>query len=283
MIKQNKGRDLDKVPKSRLVDSKYYVSKKYDGHYVQIKKDGTHIQMWTSGGKPFYLHNLGNYIRENFKHDFHIECEYNYNSHGYLGDRGKSAKLTTYRTNFEKHIANVGNPVNDCFTVLDIIADGQPFTFRLQDLTKMFEDEDWFRLPDQILVDNLEQAKRLAETWVKEGYEGAMLKSPSHMYQPGKRTNDIIKIKPRKTADLLCIGTKEGEGKYDGMLGALRLRDSKGRRVWVGSGLNDAQRELPTNKFIGQVVEIEYERIDETYVQPIIKHMRYDKTEEDID
>ena len=36
MVKQNKGKDLHKVPQSKLSQGPYYVSKKYDGHYVQV-------------------------------------------------------------------------------------------------------------------------------------------------------------------------------------------------------------------------------------------------------
>ncbi len=67
------------------------------------------------------------------------------------------------------------------------------------------------------------------------------------------------------------------------MIGALLLEDSKGRVVSVGSGLSDDQRRVNSMYFVGRVIEIEYEQILDTYIQPIIKCIRADKTAEDID
>ncbi len=285
MIRQNKGKDLDKVPKSKLSQGPYYVSKKYDGHYCTIKYDAKtqEVKMWTSGGKEFYLAAFADYIKAKSLFSFHLEFEFNYGCEGLLGDRGKSAIMTTYRTNFIKGIYTPGDPLFDTFRVLDII-DNQTnyFETRVQ-LLKVFEGSVWFTPVEQHYCSTLEEAQELAKVWVKLGYEGAMLKSPKHKYQPGKRTNDIIKIKPRKTADLVCIGTHEGEGKYENLIGSLVLQDSQGRTVKAGSGLSDEQRHIEPKWFIGRVIEIEYERIDLTYIQPIIKEVRTDKTVEDID
>jgi DNA ligase-1 len=123
----------------------------------------------------------------------------------------------------------------------------------------------------------------MAHLWVNKGYEGAMLKHFKQEYKQGKLTNDIIKIKPRKTADLLCIGIKEGEGKYEEMIGSLVLVDSEHRVVYVGSGLSDELREMGPEEFVGLVIEIEYEQLLDTYIQPVFKEIRYDKNEEEID
>ena len=282
-VKQNKGKDLHKVPKSKLSDGPYYISKKYDGHYIQIQYSKGEVTMWTSGGKEFYLDSLGNYIKEKFSEDFHIECEYNYNCEGFLGDRGKSAILTRYRTRFEKGMLVVGHPKKDIFRVLDIVDSKDRFDERLNKIVDLFLGLEWFMIPTQIIVPSLLACELIAKRWVSEGYEGGMLKAPNHIYQPGKRVNNIIKIKPRLTADLLCVAWKDGTGKYANMIGALLLEDSKGRKTWAGSGLSDYQREMDPEYFVGQVVEIQYERIDDTYIQPIIKEIRNDKQADEID
>jgi DNA ligase-1 len=116
------------------------------------------------------------------------------------------------------------------------------------------------------------------------GYEGIVMKNPMWEWKSTKsRTVDFCKWKRRPTADLLCISTTEGTGKYEGMIGALVLQDSKGRVVQVGSGLNDDDRLVEPDNFIGNVVEIEYEQIMETYIQPTFITIRLDKTKEDID
>ena len=74
-----------------------------------------------------------------------------------------------------------------------------------------------------------------------------------------------------------------GEGKYEGKIGALILIDSEDREVRVGSGLSDEQRSKTKMHYYGQVIEIEYERIDSTYIQPIFKCIRDDKEPGEID
>jgi len=283
MIKQNKGKDLKNIPESKLSNGPYYVSCKYDGHYIQIQYHQDRVFMSTSGGKAFYLHKLAEYIKEHFTEPFHIECEYLYGCEGKLGDRGKSARLTTYRTNYAKGIRTDGDSTKDRFVVLDMIDEAPIFKNRLSKLQEMFEDHEWFHIPKQELVGTLATAKEIASRYVNEGFEGAMLKAPDHIYQPGKRVNNIVKIKPRLTADLLCVDVMEGTGKYEGMVGALLLEDTIGRLVSAGSGLSDYQRSLPPEYYVGKVVEIEYERIDDTYIQPIIKGIRDDKTADQID
>ena len=283
MQKQNKGKDLHKVPKSRIPQGPFYVSKKYDGHYTQIIKTHSHVQFFTSGGKEFYLSEVADWLLVHIAEDFHIECEYNYNCTGLLGDRGKSAIITTYRTNFSKGIHTPGS-YKDIFRPFDRLdRPDMKAKYRLADIAAMLINCPYMEIPVQISTQTLVGAQMLAEQFVKEGYEGAMVKAHSHIYQPGKRTNDIIKIKPRLTTDLLCVDVKEGTGKYEGMIGALLLKDKSGREVWAGSGLNDHQRMESSNYYVGKIIEIEYERIDDTYIQPIIKHIRYDKTSEEID
>ena len=290
MITQNKGKDLHKVPKSKLSDGPYILSKKFDGHYVQIKYDGqSKVEMWTSGGKPFYIADLAHDIIRGPLTEFHIECEYNYDCEGYLGDRGKSAILTTYRTNYMKGDVTLGSS-KDIFRVLDLLhLPEHCFKDRLTELGDLFGNwNKWFSVPNFIECPSLEAALLTSKRWAKEGYEGGMLKDPLHFYEMDDRKqirlNSIIKIKPRLTADLLCIGWKIGTGKYEGVLGSLELRDSVGRTVWAGSGLSDFDRtSMGGDYYKGKVIEVEYERIDETYIQPIIKGVRLDKEASDID
>ncbi|MCI4436934.1 MAG: hypothetical protein JHC33_09030, partial [Ignisphaera sp.] len=95
------------------------------------------------------------------------------------------------------------------------------------------------------------------------------------------RNIEFCKYKKRRTADLLCIDTTPGEGKYVGKIGALVLVDSDGRRVQVGSGLSNAERSNPDNYFIGNIIEIEYEQIIDTYIQPTYITVRHDKDKGD--
>ena len=284
-IKQNKGKDLKNVPESRKKVGPYYFSRKYDGHYTQIIYDSeaNEVKFFTSGGKEYYLDNVAEYIKGNFLDSFHIECEYNYGCEGKLGDRGKSARLTTYRTAHAKCLV-VEASDKDIFRVLDRLdMPNSNFRVRISTINVLFRNSRFFMVPEQIPVINIADGVERSKKARAEGYEGGMLKHADHLYQEGKRGNDIIKLKPRPTADLLCVGVTEGEGKYEGMIGSLVLRDSKNRDVNVGSGLDDFDRSRKPEYFIGKVIEIEYEQILDTYQQPVFKYIRLDKEPINID
>ncbi len=134
------------------------------------------------------------------------------------------------------------------------------------------------------VINTREELEQYLDAVVAMGYEGIMIKDPNWFWERTKsRRIDMVKYKRRPTADLYCTGVTEGEGKYEDMIGALQLEDSAGRKVSVGSGLSDWERTRPDDYFVGEVIEIEYEQIIDTYIQPTYIQVRPDKTIGDID
>jgi len=281
MIRQCKGKMLDKVPTSKLIQDGYYMSIKYDGNYCQIHKIGDAVTIYSSGNKSIKLDDLEEYlVSHNPDNDFILEAEFIGTSEGKLGDRTQCGIMTTWRINTAKGLSC--NASNNRFVIFDIIVGGLAiFEERLQMLQHI-------NLPCNLQIadfslTNLDIVQSTAKQLCKDGWEGVFLKHKDHTYRPGKRVNDAIKIKMRPTADLLCIDIEPGEGKYVGMIGSLILMDSKGRKVRVGSGLNDAQRSSLHSKFLDKVIEVEYEQILDTYIQPTFIAVRADKTKKEID
>jgi len=101
--------------------------------------------------------------------------------------------------------------------------------------------------------------KRIHDSYVNRGYEGAMIKTIHDPYCFG-RDYSVMKFKSFFDADVKVIGLKEGTGKHQGKLGSF-LVDYKGVEVSVGSGLNDELREKlwgdPT--IIGRIIEVRYQ------------------------
>ena len=98
------------------------------------------------------------------------------------------------------------------------------------------------------------------DAYVKQGYEGAMIKDPNASYCFG-RDWSVMKFKAFFDADVPVIGMQEGTGKHSGKLGSFVV-DYKGVEVRVGSGLTDVLREqLWSNKkaHIGRVIEVRYQ------------------------
>jgi ATP-dependent DNA ligase len=145
------------------------------------------------------------------------------------------------------------------------------------------------QIPSQYLAYNMESLEiahdeMFLDKVTKAGYEGIVSVDYFHKWKAtSSRRWEAIKWKKRPTADLLCVGVKEGEGKYDGMIGSLLLTDKEGLSVYVGSGLTDEDRLKAPEHFINKVVEIEYEQKMDTYIQPTFIRIRDDKEKHEID
>lgn len=287
-FKPQKGKAYENLPNKSIESfdsSTWLVSTKYDGNQVFITKQNCKVRMFTSDWKEFYIKLVAEEVH-NLPGNFVLIGEFMHNCSGKLGDRVRSAILTTYRTNFSKLLSNPpALEMNSNIRVFDIlyyttscshlIAE-LPYETRIKQVSITLSTTKLLRPIQYIKATGLE-AKEFAKKLVVEGWEGVMCVSPRSYYVAGKRVNNSVKIKFRKTADLRCIGVEDGEGKYEGMIGSLILQDSKGRTVSVGSGLDDSQRSLTPDDFIGKVIEIEYEQIIDTYIQPTFITIREEK------
>ena len=287
MSKINKALDLNKLfetqKKGKLLKKNVlfpmFASIKYDGNYVVVEVVGGRTRFVTSGGltythldeagKPFENCRDGAYLCER------ISCM------GALGDRdrcnlrGSKDAQTSEGHNYKCF---------DYLTIEEYIAGKSEASFLHRKILLENSGLESSYIATQEIVKNQKDLDELLKEYVNMGYEGLMCISPAMEWKDTKsRTVDLIKYKKRRTADLLCTGTGEGEGKYEGLIGSLQLEDRSGRVVMVGSGLSDEDRHGLHAYFIGSVVEIEFERIADTYIQPTFIRVRDDKHETEID
>jgi len=289
MFKQQKAKTYGK-DKIKDLTGTWRLSKKYDGHQVFIEKIGTTVNFYTSNHKQFNIEVIRKHL-STLEHDFVLIGEYLYDCDGKLGSRATSTKVTTFRTNFGKGLENPKELEEKSkimiFDCIPIFGDGAAFDTPYDQRIIFMQEKVDINIPqlehEEGILCKLQDALATVDKWVSDGWEGGMLIRPDSTYHYGKRVHHAVKLKGRHTADLLCIGTTGGEGKYQGMIGSLTLRDKAGRTVSVGSGLCDIARDEPPEGFIGKVIEIQYERIDETYIQPVYIGTRADKTKEEID
>jgi DNA ligase-1 len=255
--------------------------------YAQIKYDGNYVTVVVKDGKPtYYSSKPKEYLHptditfEKAKDGVYIAERYYHT--GKLGLRTETAlfgpkELQTARSD-NKYV------VHDYLTLCEYERgySDRTYKMRLDDLINS-----GIKLKNiivSVLIHSEAELDIYLDKTVKQGYEGIVAKSPNWKWKNTKsRTVEFIKYKKRPTADLLCIGTTDGTGKYEGMIGALILVDSYGREVQVGSGLNDSDRAKPKEYFKNKIVEIEYEQIMDTYIHPTFIGIRDDKTTEDID
>ena len=289
-FKPQKGKAYENLPAKTLAtfnDTEYLVSTKYDGNQIFITKLGNEVRLFTSDWKEFGLELIEDELRF-VSDDFVLIAEFMHGCEGKLGDRVNSAILTTYRTNYNKCVANV--PINQSKTnikVFDALAiknDKVVTNIKYSDRLKYAKQlTEGLKYISTIEVNTMTgaNAMRILGSQINSGWEGFMLVEANSIYHTGKRVNHSIKLKSRKTADLLCIGVEGGEGKYTGMIGALVLQDKAGRICRVGSGLDNSMRALDMWHFKDAIIEIEYEQLMDTYIQPTFIRIRRDKKESD--
>ena len=112
-------------------------------------------------------------------------------------------------------------------------------------------------VPQFKVVDDQELLSRL-DHYIAEGAEGLMLHRGSSYYE-GKRSNDLLKLKPALDSEAIVLSYTEGKGKYTGKVGALEvewLHHGAKKRFRIGSGLSDADRETPP--VIGARITFQY-------------------------
>ena len=275
-VQQCKGKELDKIATSKLdTNVKYYASIKYDGNFVRCGKIDGKVFMNTRN-KPFWCPNVAEALETIPLDNFAFDCEYIGESKGKKGDR-RYASLTPYIANYRNGILE---DLEGTLIVFDTVDLTNNFATRLEKMMHIISSNvflsDTFKCPEFKLL-TFDDCLHYANKVIADGWEGLMIKSEHHIYKPGKRVNDSIKLKKRYTLDVKCVAITRGSGKYDGKIGAL-VCDYKGTTFNVGSGLTDADRGRPSMDFIGETIEIEYEQImDNKPIQPTFVCIRKDK------
>lgn len=96
-----------------------------------------------------------------------------------------------------------------------------------------------FRVADRVIL------KRKLDEVVRSGGEGLMLHLADAPYVTG-RSDVLLKLKPLQDTEAVVIAHVPGKGKYQGMMGALRVEmPSSKRRFLIGTGFTDAVRKNP--------------------------------------
>lgn len=292
MSKINKALDINKLysdqKQGKLLKKHLsfplYAGIKLDGNYSVVIKQAHGLVIYLSSGGHEYTPNEptrfdlpivpnGVYFIERIATD------------GKLGDRVRCALTGSIGAKVARDHTYM---VHDMITLTDYEAglSNTVYMDRRDKCRDLFGDQ-W--IADR-RIHNHEELDQYLKDVVSYGYEGLMLKDPFWLWKDSKsRKVELAKYKSRPTVDLLCVGATEGTGKYEGMIGSLRLEDSKGRIVDVGSGMSDEDRRRDPQHFIMKVVEVFYEQIIETYIQPTFGTeyegvlVREDKTVLDID
>ena len=103
---------------------------------------------------------------------------------------------------------------------------------------------DWLQPVAQFRLDSPAALEARLADILSAGGEGLMLHRAAALRQ-ARRSEDLLKLKAHDDAEAQVIGHEPGQGRYLGMLGALRVRAADGREFRLGTGFTDAQRRSP--------------------------------------
>jgi len=114
---------------------------------------------------------------------------------------------------------------------------------------------------------------------IQRKIEGFVFKSCS--YAP----DQMYKVKPVLTADLVISGFVDGKGKYVNKVGAIKCVDGEGKEVCTVSGMTDKVRFSLCVADEGRVIEVAYQKVtrDKRLRHPRFKRFRDDKTQMQVD
>ncbi|WP_134772019.1 ATP-dependent DNA ligase [Ornithinimicrobium flavum] len=141
---------------------------------------------------------------------------------------------------------------------------------------------------ERITTTDAARAQAFFDDVLAQGHEGVVVKDPQAVYAAGRRGAGWVKVKPRRTADLVVLGVEWGSGRRQGWLSNIHLaaRDPEsGELVMVGKtfkGMTDAILTWQTERFLaletsreGHVVHVRPEQVVEIAYDGVQTSRRY--------
>jgi DNA ligase 1 len=129
----------------------------------------------------------------------------------------------------------------------------------------------WLRVVEQTRVADRAALMLHLDAVVHAGGEGLMLHRADAPYLTG-RNDALLKLKPWQDAEAVVVGYLAGNGKYQGMIGALQVEMPDGQRFRVGSGLTDALRRQPPP--IGTRITYRYQHLTKSGLPRFPRYLR---------
>lgn len=136
-------------------------------------------------------------------------------------------------------------------------------------------------IPHKLVTDH-DEVQYYYEKYLNEGFEGLVWKSADHVYR-NQRSYHWIRWVPVHSADCMCLGVYEGNGKMAGIAGGIYIRFN-GMECKVGTmlGVDYTEREYMlrySERYIGRTAIVEYKELQPSGKprQARFKGWRYDK------
>ena len=276
---------------------------KSDGSYANSVISGS-VNMMSRNGNPLNIEPLAVHLGSGAFEGFALEGELVYDLSKATREEGNGKITKIVRDTADEETKDgVMYQIWDC---IDLHYYGQKGKYSVSNKDRCLKLEEMYQrysvyCADQkierkiILIDrteyvSMETANGIFEGYVKDGYEGAILKDMDAGWADNGKPPTCVKLKRKDPADLIVVGMVEGKGKATGMMGMVLLESSDGIiKVGCGSGFSDEQRvHYWGNDPKGKVFETKYDSItkdkktgQQSLFLPIFKCERFDKDNAD--
>lgn len=159
------------------------------------------------------------------------------------------------------------------YRIFDLPASEAPFSDRVAHMRRLLEPSPstYLSMIEQRRATSQEALMARLDQVVASGGEGLMLHRGDSLYHAG-RTDDLLKVKRYQDAEAVVVGYTAGQGKYEGMLGALVVKLEDGRELKLGTGFSDEERATPPT--IGSRVTYKYFGLTSTGLPRFASFMR---------
>ncbi len=203
---KEKGTDKFKLLLSRA----FWCSIKLDGvrakgHLAKDEEGKDVIVFLSRMGNPYvacakrfiYDEGLIKFMKDN-------ECEID----GEFYIHGKPLKYINGTCNKKEYLPERHDAIE--FWVFDMPKSDLDATMRCKILNELKSENTHIKVLTHHYVASYDEIMKLHDQWVAEGFEGAMVRTTTGMYEFGKRSKELIKIKMFQDAEFEIIGISDG-------------------------------------------------------------------------
>lgn len=215
-----------RMDKIKAIDNTkvYVVQPKIDGNRCICIKKGNEAKFYTRTGKDITsIPHLAELIA-NVPTDFVLDGEIE--SGGSLEDTGAIRRKDETIENAVYTIFGV-YPINEWESKKHRL----PYDRSYKEARRIvdFIDNNYIRMIPSFMMYPIsdEEILLFMQRFIDQGYEGAVVKTADHVYQPSagsKRSKDWIKVKPQESTEGIILDVLEGEGLHQGQAGKFKVK-----------------------------------------------------------
>lgn len=123
--------------------------------------------------------------------------------------------LTNLKTPSDKDLEDISKIEYHVFDLFDVSDLDKPFEKRFAELKSIVKGKK-IKLVQTQIVKNKSDIQKIHEQFIKDGYEGSILRNIDSPYELNKRSSHLWKYKDFEDAEFKIVGYKEGTGKAKG-------------------------------------------------------------------